>query len=102
MMYDNSKMHGRNTSLILDVIHIVIGILVVLMAVITFMDPEKYLYLFPIVFFLAATLKFMNGYYKIKQSNREKRKKISGFAQILVAFLLLVLMVVSGISIWRY
>lgn len=101
-MYDNSKINGRSTAFWLDLTHIIIGILVVLMAGFTFLNPEQNLFLFPIVFFLAAGLKFINGTYRLKRSGREKRKKISGIVQILVALFLLAMMAVSGISIWRY
>ena len=99
MMYDK-KIHGRNNALMIDIIHIVTGILIVLLAVLTFLNPEKHLILFPIVFFLASVLNIMNGIYKIKQSNREKKKKLNGFGHIVIAVLLIVMTVVSGISIW--
>ena len=41
----------------LDAMHIIIGIAVVVMAVISFLDTERYMFLFPAIFFLAADFK---------------------------------------------
>ena len=44
----------RNTTLILDWLHIITGILVVAMAVTAFINPEDNMILFPVIFFLAV------------------------------------------------
>ena len=45
----------------LDAMHIIIGIAVVVMAVISFLDTERYMFLFPAIFFLAAVLNLVTG-----------------------------------------
>ena len=95
------KTSPRSTTLILDWLHIIIGILVVAMAVIAFISPEEHMFLFPAIFFLAAVLNTVNGVYRYSQSGRNKRKKISAIGLLMIAVFLLVVMAVSAISIWR-
>lgn len=57
MIYGQDKKKSpRNAALILDWIHIVIGFLVVLFAVIAFLNPEDNRILFPLIFLLATVL----------------------------------------------
>lgn len=41
----------RNASMIVDVLHIIVGILIVTLAVISFLNPEDHMFLFPVIFF---------------------------------------------------
>lgn len=90
----------RNASMTVDFAHIVVGILIVTLAVISFLNPEDHMLLFPAIFFLAGSLNFINGIYKIRLSGREKRKKAAGIAALLFGFLLFALTVISAVSIW--
>lgn len=56
--------------------------------------------LFPLIFLLAAVLNVANGIYKIRQSKREKKKRMAGFSLILFGALLLFWAAVSAVSIW--
>ena len=100
-MYGHEKRRSpRNSSIIMDWIHIVIGILIVILAVITFLNPDDNRVLFPVIFFWAAALDVFNGIHKYRQSGRDKKKKASAVAQFVIAGLLLVMTAVSAISIW--
>ncbi|EXG87350.1 MULTISPECIES: DUF6637 family protein [Lacrimispora] len=90
----------RNASMIVDVLHIVVGILIVTLAVISFLNPEDHMFLFPAIFFLAGMLNLINGIYKIRLSGREKKKKAAGIAVLMFGFLLIALTVISAVSIW--
>ncbi|KEZ90236.1 MULTISPECIES: DUF6637 family protein [Clostridia] len=90
----------RNASMIVDVLHIVVGILIVTLAVISFLNPEDHMFLFPAIFFLAGMLNLVNGIYKIRLSGREKKKKAAGIVVLLFGFLLIALTVISAVSIW--
>jgi len=90
----------RNASMIVDVLHIVVGILIVTLAVISFLNPEDHMFLFPAIFFLAGMLNLVNGIYKIRLSGREKKKKAAGIAILMFGFLLIALTVISAVSIW--
>lgn len=90
----------RNTAMILDAIHIVIGIIIVVLAVISFLNPEDHMLLFPVIFLLAAVLNIMNGIYKFRVGGREMKRKASGILVLIFGILLLALAVISAVSIW--
>lgn len=62
----------------LDAMHIIIGIAVVVMAVISFLDTERYMFLFPAIFFLAAVLNLVTGKYWLSRTKREEAEKNGG------------------------
>ena len=101
MRYGYGKRNPRDIALILDLVHIIIGVLVVIMAVIAFINPENNMILFPLIFFLAAVLNIVNGLYQYSQSGRNKKKKVSAVGLLITAAFLLIVMVVSAVSIWR-
>ena len=97
MIYGQDTKKGpRNAALILDWIHIVIGFLVVLFAVIAFLNPEDNR-----ILFLAAVLNLVNGVYQYRQSGRDKKKKAGAVVPFVIAGFLLIVTVISAISIWR-
>ena len=89
--------NGRSLEVFLDLLHIVVGIVIVLLAV----NPETNLVLFPEIFMLAAILTLVNGWVKIRQGGRDKKKQAQGVGLILFGSCLLALSVVSALSIWR-
>lgn len=101
MHSQSGKKLSRNSSFILDLIHIVIGLAVVVLAVISFLNPNGHLTLFPIIFVLAAILNYVNGYFRISQSGRNKKKKVSGILLLLLGTALTLLAVISAVSLWR-
>ena len=90
MAGQEKKRNPRNAALILDLLHIVIGILVVICAILAFLDPEGNSILFPVIFWLAALL-----------SGHDRKKQAGGAAQCLLAVILTILGALSAISIWR-
>lgn len=101
MAMQEKKKNPRNVAMVLDLMHIVIGILVIICTVFAFLNPEKNQILFPVIFCLAALLNAMNGRYKILSGGRDKKIKAGGAVQCVVAGLLLAVGIVSAISIWR-
>lgn len=90
----------RNASMMVDFIHIAVGILIVVLAVISFLNPEDHMLLLPAIFFLAGALNLINGIYKIRLSGREKKKKAAGMGVLLFGILLFALTIISAVSIW--
>lgn len=90
----------RNASMMVDLAHIVVGILIVVLGVISFLNPEDHMLLFPAIFFLAGMLNLINGIYKIRLGGREKRKKAAGMIVLLFGVMLLFLTLISAVSIW--
>lgn len=101
MYGQGKKKNPRNTALIMDWIHICIGLLVVILAVFAFLNPEDNRFLFPLIFLLAAVLNVINGIYRFRLSGREKKKKLAAFMQLILAAVLVAVMVISAITIWR-
>ena len=89
----------RGESMALDTLHIVIGAAGV-MAVISFINPEEYMFFFPVIFLLAAILNLVTGKYRYKRSVRNQKKKISSALQMAFGGALAVLAVISAVSIW--
>ncbi|MCI8949601.1 MAG: hypothetical protein HFG49_06085 [Lachnospiraceae bacterium] len=85
----------------LDFLHIAVGILIVVLAVFSFLNPDRNLVLFPVIFMLAAILNLVNGWVKIKRSGRDRKKQLSGAGLLLFGISLVLLSAVSALSIWR-
>ena len=90
----------RGESVALDTLHIIIGIAVVVMAVISFINPEEYMFFFPVIFLLAAILNLVTGKYRYKRSGRSHRQKASAVLQMVFGGCLVILAVISAVSIW--
>ena len=101
MAGQEKKRNPRSTALILDLLHIVIGILVVICAILAFLDPEGNSILFPVIFWLAALLNGIVGGFRLKMSGHDKKKQAGGAVQCLLAVILTILGGLSAISIWR-
>lgn len=101
-MYGQEKRKSpRNMTLLIDWLHIIVGVLIVVMAVIVFLNPEGHMMLFPLIFLLAVVLNVVNGIYRYHQSGRDKRKKAAAIGQLVLAAALLAVSVISAVSIWR-
>ena len=100
MYIQERSRNPRNLSMMLDAAHIIIGILIVALAVISFLNPEDHMLLFPVIFLLAAILNLVTGKYRYKRSVRNQKKKISSALQMAFGGALAVLAVISAVSIW--
>lgn len=100
-MYAQEKSRKpRNSAFLLDMMHIVIGAVIVVMAVLSFLNPEDHMLLFPIIFLLAAILNLVNGISRIRQNIRERKHNAGGLLVLLFGILLLAFSVISAVSIW--
>lgn len=101
MAVQDKKRNARNAALVLDLMHIIIGILVVICAALAFLNPEKNQILFPVIFCLAALLNGLNGRYRLLSGTRNKKAIAAGIGQCIAAVILLAVGIISAISIWR-
>lgn len=100
-MSGQEKKRGvKSSTFILDIIHIITGILIVILAILAFLNPEANMILFPVIFLLAAILNFFNGYDKFRSGRGQKKKRVSGLTLMLVGAILLLLCIISAITIW--
>lgn len=100
MAFNEKRRRVRNESMALDVFHIVVGILVVILAIISFLNPDDHMLLFPVIFLLASALNLATGYHKLKHCQRDSHKKLKAALQILFGIILFLLAAVSAVSIW--
>ena len=92
---------GRQPSRMLDMVHIIIGIVIVVMAVMAFIDPTENMVLFPLIFFAAAILKIVSGSNTILNAKRaHEHTSPQGTIELVVGILIAVLGVVSAVSVW--
>lgn len=100
MLGQEKKRGSRTPAFILDMMHIVTGILIVGLAVLAFLNPEDNMILFPVIFLLAAILNFFNGLDRFRAERGQKKKRMTGVVLMAVGAGLLVLCIVSAITIW--
>lgn len=90
----------RHAGIFLDGVHLILGIAIVILAVLSFMNPEGNLMLFPLVFVLAALLNAVSGIFELKTWGHNKKRLRGGILQMALATGLGALGVLSAISIW--
>lgn len=100
MAVNERRRKVRSESMALDMMHIVIGVIVVVLAAISFVNPDEYMFFFPVIFLLAAFLNLVTGKYRLGRSGRNHKVKVSAVLQMLFGAALLALAVVSAVSIW--
>lgn len=91
----SQKKHTKN-NLIIEVLNLVLGIAIIVLAIMTFLNTQKYAFLFPVIFLLGA---IMNGTTAIKNFLGANRGM--GIVALLVTIALLVIFVASAIVVWR-
>ncbi len=101
MAIQDKRHNPRGEAMMLDLLHIVVGILAVICEVLAFLNPEKYQILFPVIFWMAGLLNGVNGWYKIKNSGRDKKRKMGGIFLCFVALVLVLIGIASAVTIRR-
>lgn len=101
MRSNHRNKNPRSGQLLVDVIHILICILIVILAVLAFLNPAEHTMVYPVIFFLAAVLNVIEAAGKLKRDNRGKKQLAAGVSFSFVAAVLLVLTAVSAVSVWR-
>ena len=101
MILKEKKRNPRSMAMILDMLHIVVGILVVICVVLAFLDPVKNRILFPAVFWLASFLNGVNGWFRFRAAGHDRRGRTAGLAYGVLAVFLLTVGIISAVSIWR-
>lgn len=100
-MQGKKRYSPRKLGTILDAAHIAIGICVVVMSIFAFFNPGRYMFLFPIIFFLAAVLNFLTGWFYLRMYPRVRKKKAAGMMYMIIAVVISILCVISAIAIYR-
>lgn len=100
MAIQEKKRSGRVSSFVLDTLHVVVGILIVILAVLAFLDPNENRILFPAIFLLASLLNLANGYDRFHNNRGKKKQRIAGAALMAAGIALFLLCVVSALTVW--
>ena len=87
---------SRGTAKNLDLIHIVLGIVIIVMSVMAFTNPVDNMVLFPLIFFAAAALKIICGY----DTEHDKKQRFRGSLQIVAGMIIFGIGIISAVSIW--
>ena len=92
-------------------LHIVVGILIVIFAVLAFLNPDENRILFPVIFLLAAAMVlggcenknsklYANGYDRYRRGRGRKHLRTGGMILMAVGAGLFLLCIVSTLTIW--
>lgn len=100
MYRQESKRNIRKTAFSIDMINIVVGLVIVLLAAVSFFNPEDHMLLLPVIFLLGAVLNLINGVYGFSRSQRDMKKKVGAIVQCTGGILLLGIFALSSFSIW--
>lgn len=90
----------RQSSRRLDLFHIVLGLALLVMAVLAFVDPNINMVLFPLIFFTAAAIKLVSQGYLIYLLEKEKKKVTKAAVGLIPGLLMLIIGIISAVSIW--
>ena len=93
---------SRSTAKNIDLIHIVLGIVIVVMSVMAFTNPVDNMVLFPLIFFAAAALKIICGVTVVTRydSEHDKKLRFRGSLQIVTGMIIFGIGIISAVSIW--
>ena len=97
MNLQEKRKKSANIAFALDMLHIVVGILIVIFA---FLNPDENRILFPVIFLLAAVLNFANGYDRYRRGRGRKHLRTGGMILMAVGAGLFLLCIVSTLTIW--
>ena len=92
------KKNPRNGAAALDLLHIGLGFIIVSLV---FLNPERHMSFFPVIFILGAVLNAADGCYSRKLAARGRRGRRAGWLSFGVALLLLAAGILSALGIWR-
>lgn len=101
MFVREGRKKPRNQAAIVDFIHIGAGIVIVVLSVFAFLNPEQNQFLLPIIFVIAGALHAMNGWMDFQDSGRDKKRKAGALFVCVIAGMLFVIGGVSAFSLWR-
>lgn len=103
MYVNRTKKNPHTRQTVFDVLSVVVGLAVIAVGIISFINPEENAWLFPVVFLLAAVFQCLLGIPRMAGGNGRKsgRKKALGVSLLFVAGILLMLFVAGAFCLWR-
>lgn len=83
-----------------DMVHVISCLVIVALTVFLYINPERYILFFPLVFLISAGLNFITAIYKWRTAGHRKSQKAKAVFFILLGAALCILTVVSLVSVW--
>ena len=87
-------------NMIVDMIHIVICLVIIALAVILFIGPTKYVYCYPIIFFLAGVMNFSSAYAHMNRYTGGRGRYQNGVGNLILGIIFFVLAIVSALTVF--
>lgn len=97
-IYFGPDPHGHQK--FLDIFHVTAGLICILLVLLSVFNTGASMRFFPLIFFDASALNFVNAYCCFRSSGGRSRRVGSGIAMAILGGLLLLLTYISGICIW--
>ena len=90
------RRNPRRSAFVMDMFHLVLGVVIVVLAVMAFLSPDEHHAFFPLIFFLSAILSIVSGVWGLMNAGRNSRKKLEAAGSLLFGLVVLVVGVVSA------
>ncbi len=103
MYVGGTRRRSYSKQTLFDVLSAAAGLAVIAVGVVSFIDPEKYAYLFPVEFLLASIFQCLLAVPRLSDSGgrHSGRKKAWGICLYIAAGILLMIAIVSAVCLWR-
>ncbi len=92
----DKRRNPRRSAFVVDIFHMVLGVVIVVLAVMAFLAPEEHPAFFPLIFFLSAILSIVSGIWDFMNSGRNSRKKLTATGSLVFGLAVLAAGVVSA------
>ena len=90
------RRNPRRSAFVMDMFHLVLGVVIVVLAVMAFLSPDEHHAFFPLIFFLSAILSIVSGFWGLMNAGRNSRKKLTAAWSLLFGLAVLVVGVISA------
>lgn len=94
------KFSQRKAGSITDLVHVLFGGAIVVLAALAIFDPGKYKKIFPVIFLFAAIIYFVTAWFVSSSARINRKKHSGGIVYLIIGILALGLAVISAVSIW--
>ncbi|MCI8466291.1 MAG: hypothetical protein HFI63_10665 [Lachnospiraceae bacterium] len=103
MYVNRTKKNPYTRQTVFDVLSAIVGLAVIAVGIVSFIEPEKNAWLFPIIFLLAAAFQCLLGIPRMAGGYGRKsgRRKALGISLFFLAGVLVILSVVGALCLWR-
>lgn len=90
------RRNPRRSAFVMDVFHLVLGVVIIVLAVLAFLAPDEHHAFFPLIFFLSSILSIVSGVWGLMNAGRNSRKKLMAAGSLLFGLVVLTVGVVSA------